>query len=582
MPLTGSRGVTPLDRREPTFQPAQTGDYSGGAHSRADAALRRRPLHRRGQRYLTCVADHRSGTIVWCVPGRNSATLQGFFDQLGERRASIRAVSINMSGGDQRAIRAAVPQAEICVDAFHVCRLASRATDQIRRDEWNAHERSHPPTGRWVKGTRWSLLKAPERQTLGQLATLGEVQQANSRLYRAFLLREELQLLYHIDDTALAPAHLNAWLAWASKSRLAPFVAVARTLRAHRDWHPRRHPPRAIQRPPREPQLQDPPHQPPQLRLSLGARPHRARLSLLHRRRHRPVAMNFTPKSTGAPFMTIVMGLDHHRGSVTAEWLDAATGEVSRARAPAHRSRCADSSAALGRAWGRAGGDHLLEHRAGERVAVGPAPVGLKRPPPVPVRRFARWAFHSNAAGAERRNQTLRASAAAAAVGQRGGCPVDAASVSRVERNRCAKGGQERHLSRPSRLPGGVPCSTASPELSCARKWTAPDSSPTMVNSHSSSTKTSVRPGRYSRGAPLASRPNNKRYGTDGIFYDAVGNLVVAPKSSLRSRHGPSVRRDHGGVSAWLVLGHFGIAAIRFITSWFATWGRRPIVGVPL
>jgi hypothetical protein len=47
---------------------------------------------------------------------------------------------------------------------------SQRATDQVRRDEWNAHERSHTATGRWVKGTRWSLLKAPERQTVGQLA----------------------------------------------------------------------------------------------------------------------------------------------------------------------------------------------------------------------------------------------------------------------------------------------------------------------------------------------------------------------------------------------------------------------------
>jgi transposase len=36
--------------------------------------------------------------------------------------------------------------------------------------------------------------------------------------------------------------------------------------------------------------------------------------------------------------VTIVMGLDQHRGQITAEWIDAATGEVSRARvAPAHR-----------------------------------------------------------------------------------------------------------------------------------------------------------------------------------------------------------------------------------------------------
>src|SRR5688500_735589 len=138
-----------------------------------------------------------------------------------------------MSGEYQRAIRDAIPDAEICFDPFPVVRLAARATDQVRRDEWNAHERSHTPAGRWVKGTRWSLLKAPENQTVGQLATLWQVQQANHRLYRAFLLRE--QLLYHLPDPPSAPAHLDAWLAWASRSRLTPFVRLARTLRTHRD-----------------------------------------------------------------------------------------------------------------------------------------------------------------------------------------------------------------------------------------------------------------------------------------------------------------------------------------------------------
>ena len=34
----------------------------------------------------------------------------------------------------------------------------------------------------------------------------------------------------------------------------------------------------------------------------------------------------------------IVMGLDQHRGQITAEWIETETGEVSRARvAPAHR-----------------------------------------------------------------------------------------------------------------------------------------------------------------------------------------------------------------------------------------------------
>ena len=152
--------------------------------------------YRRGQRYLTSVLDHRVGAIVWCAPGRNAATLQAFFDLLGDRKRSIRAVSIDMSGGYEKAIRDAIPDAEIAFDPFHVVRLAQRAVDQVRRDEWNTHERSHTPKGKWIKGTRWSLLKSPQKQTVPQLALLAEVQHANKPMFRAFLLKEELRVLY--------------------------------------------------------------------------------------------------------------------------------------------------------------------------------------------------------------------------------------------------------------------------------------------------------------------------------------------------------------------------------------------------
>jgi transposase len=128
----------------------------------------------------------------------------------------------------------AIPQAEVAFDPFHVVRLAQRAVDQVRRDEWNAHERSHTPKGRSIKGTRWSLLKAPVKQTPEQLELLAEVQHANRSLFRAFLLKQELRLLYSLERPALAPAHLDAWLAWASRSKLTPFVKLARTIRRHR------------------------------------------------------------------------------------------------------------------------------------------------------------------------------------------------------------------------------------------------------------------------------------------------------------------------------------------------------------
>jgi len=116
--------------------------------------------YRQGQRYLTQVCDHATGAIVWARPGRNAATLQAFFDELGDGKDSIRAVSIDMNGGYEKAIRHGLPDAEVCFDPFHVCQLAGRAVDDVRRAEWNRQGKSKTGQGRWVKDLRWSLLKA--------------------------------------------------------------------------------------------------------------------------------------------------------------------------------------------------------------------------------------------------------------------------------------------------------------------------------------------------------------------------------------------------------------------------------------
>jgi transposase len=187
-------------------------------------------------KFLTCVADHQTGGIVWAAPGRNAASLQAFFDGLtDEQKASIKAISIDMSAGYENAIRApeGVPHAEVCFDPFHVVQLAGKAADQVRRDEYNRHGRSSTSEGKWIKGTRYSLLKDTANQTPKQLLKLAEVVLTNKAMYRAFLLYGELRYIYRLPKHE-APARLDAWLAWASRSRLKPFIKLARTIRKHK------------------------------------------------------------------------------------------------------------------------------------------------------------------------------------------------------------------------------------------------------------------------------------------------------------------------------------------------------------
>ena len=81
--------------------------------------------YKRGHRYLTVVVDHDSGRLVWAAPGRDEATLDRFFDQLGpERTAALTHVSADMADWIARAVARRAPQALRCADAFHVVRWA--------------------------------------------------------------------------------------------------------------------------------------------------------------------------------------------------------------------------------------------------------------------------------------------------------------------------------------------------------------------------------------------------------------------------------------------------------------------------
>jgi len=188
-------------------------------------------------KFLTCVANHESGGIVWATEGRNAASLQAFFDGLSdEQKASIRAVSIDMSAGYEKAIRDpdnGVPHAQVVFDPFHVIQLGSKAADKVRRDEYNRHGRSATEAGKWIKGTRYSLLKDTAKQTAKQLLKLAEVVLTNKAMYRALLLYGELRYIYKVPKHEAAE-RLDAWLAWASRSRLKPFIKLARTIRKHK------------------------------------------------------------------------------------------------------------------------------------------------------------------------------------------------------------------------------------------------------------------------------------------------------------------------------------------------------------
>lgn len=191
--------------------------------------------YRKRHRYITVVVDHERGRVIWAKEGRSAEVLSEFFKLLGpERCREIQAATIDMSSGYEKAIREWLPEADVVFDRFHVQRLGSEAVDEIRR-EIVREAGVDDPAGKAVKKTRFVLLKNSWDLSRREKEKLSAVQRANKGLYRAYLLKETLADALDYKQPARAEEALSAWLAWASRSKLGPFIRVARTIRRHFD-----------------------------------------------------------------------------------------------------------------------------------------------------------------------------------------------------------------------------------------------------------------------------------------------------------------------------------------------------------
>jgi len=112
---------------------------------------------------------------------------------------------------------------------------ATKALDKVRRSVWNElRTGGGSEQANALKGARWALWKNHGDLTDRQRVTLAVIERENKPLFRAYLLKEELRSVFQESDPYDAQRTLDDWLGWASRSRLKPFVKLARSIRKHR------------------------------------------------------------------------------------------------------------------------------------------------------------------------------------------------------------------------------------------------------------------------------------------------------------------------------------------------------------
>jgi transposase len=202
--------------------------------------------YKRNHKYLTVVVDHDTGRLVWAAKGRDSATLQTFFDLLGEQRCTeITHVSADGARWIASVVTKYCPTAKQCRDPFHVIAWATEALDEVRRTIWNEvrggrrqgqagiRRANWPRRSNELARVRWALWKNPERLSEHQHHQLEWIAGNHPDLWRAYRLKEALRYVFAVKGEEGKQA-LDRWIAWACRCRLQPFIDLARRIRTHR------------------------------------------------------------------------------------------------------------------------------------------------------------------------------------------------------------------------------------------------------------------------------------------------------------------------------------------------------------
>jgi transposase len=161
---------------------------------------------------------------------QQSGLLDGCLD--ARQKAAVEAMCVDMHRPFLNAIADRLPKAAIVFDKFHVLQHAAEALDEVRRKEFfRAGDvmREYGRGKRWLLLRRWRNVRGSKREQLNELFA------HNRRLFKAYVLREELDRLWTYKTHRGVLSFLVAWMLALRWQRLPEMMKLGLFLLRHVD-----------------------------------------------------------------------------------------------------------------------------------------------------------------------------------------------------------------------------------------------------------------------------------------------------------------------------------------------------------
>ena len=187
---------------------------------------------RKGHKCLTLMMDLDTGAVLFVGDGKGAEALKPFWTALRRSRAKVQAVATDMSTAYISAVLENLPGVPLVFDHFHMVKLMNETLTQIRR---GLHHELKDVLGKNIlKGTRWILLKNPEKLSArhDEAARLQEALKLNEPLALSYYMKEDLRQFWSQLDKETARNVIDTWVERALSSGIGPLIRMGNTVAA--------------------------------------------------------------------------------------------------------------------------------------------------------------------------------------------------------------------------------------------------------------------------------------------------------------------------------------------------------------
>lgn len=190
-------------------------------------------------KFVTNLVCTKEAKILSNAPGRDAKSLAQCLKVLSrEQRASIKIFAVDMHEPFMLAIRKLCPNAQICVDRFHLAERVNDTFDELRKAEFKKAKDNNDTfqEGMLSPHRKFVLVEREKKLKKSDLKMLDRLKELNKNILNGMILVEHFHRMLDKTDILEFRKSLMLWYGLVRESGLSPFRKLAKLIRKYRGY----------------------------------------------------------------------------------------------------------------------------------------------------------------------------------------------------------------------------------------------------------------------------------------------------------------------------------------------------------